>query len=62
MSQQSLVLFIHGLGGNAEETWGKFPLLVLSDRELAGKYRTATYEFPTAFFTLPARSDLEPSW
>ena len=48
-----LLLFVHGLGGHAETTWGKFPQLVREDRDLAPKVDVGTYAFPTMLFRLP---------
>jgi hypothetical protein len=32
----SAVFFVHGFTGTAEETWGKFPVLLTGDVDLAG--------------------------
>lgn len=49
---QKLVLFVHGLGGRAEATWGKFPGLISADTELS-HLRIAHYSFPTGVLSLP---------
>ncbi len=47
------IVFIHGLGGNAKTTWGKFPELISSDPILGKSYDTDTYGFSTSLFSLP---------
>ena len=44
---KSLVLFVHGLSGSAEETWGSFPTLMRSDPEIVDKYNVAVDSYPT---------------
>jgi hypothetical protein len=34
-----LIVFIHGLGGNAEGTWAKFPLLMSQDQQVLSQYQ-----------------------
>jgi pimeloyl-ACP methyl ester carboxylesterase len=46
-SEKTLVLFIHGLGGKAEETWDKFPELFLQDDEFSGRYEIGFFSYPT---------------
>jgi pimeloyl-ACP methyl ester carboxylesterase len=46
-SEKSLVLFIHGLGGKGEETWDKFPELLLQDDEFARRYAIGFFSYPT---------------
>jgi phosphoserine phosphatase/pimeloyl-ACP methyl ester carboxylesterase len=48
----TLILFIHGLGGKAEATWGRFAELIAADPELKD-FATAFYSFPTSLFRLP---------
>ena len=50
---EALLLFIHGLGGVAERTWGHFPALIRADRDLATHFETAFYSYPTAILRLP---------
>lgn len=47
-----LILFVHGLGGNANSTWGKFGNLIQQDTELS-KYDIAFFDYPTSLFRLP---------
>ncbi len=42
-----LVLFIHGLGGDAEGTWQKFPKLIEDDIELSTQFDVAMFEYTT---------------
>jgi hypothetical protein len=45
-----LVLFIHGLGGDAEGTWQKFPGLMRADSEISKLYDVKTCNYSTGFF------------
>jgi hypothetical protein len=45
-----LVLFIHGLGGEADSTWEKFPELIRADGELSKLYDVATAGYDTGIF------------
>lgn len=47
-----LLLFVHGLGGNANKTWGKFEALAKADPGLAD-YDVAFFEYPTSLVRLP---------
>lgn len=47
---KKLVLFIHGLGGDADGTWQKFPELVRGDGELGKLYDVMTFEYPSGAF------------
>lgn len=47
---KKLVLFIHGLGGDAAGTWKKFPELLRSDSELAALYDLEPFEYSTGAF------------
>jgi hypothetical protein len=49
---QTLVLFVHGLGGKAEATWGSFPNLLKSDRDLVHT-EIGHFSYPTSLFRLP---------
>jgi hypothetical protein len=44
----ALLLFIHGLGGNPKKTWGNFPALIKSDKELQDKVEIGFYHYPTS--------------
>ena len=44
---KKLVLFIHGLGGDADTTWEKFPELIRADSELAALYDIELFEYST---------------
>ena len=46
-SEKTLVLFIHGLGGEAQETWENFPELLQQDDEFARKYLLGFFSYPT---------------
>jgi triacylglycerol esterase/lipase EstA (alpha/beta hydrolase family) len=45
-----LVLFIHGLGGDADSTWERFPELIRADGELSKLYDVATAGYDTGIF------------
>ena len=47
---KSLVLFIHGLGGSAKDTWLEFPKLVEQDAELAALYDARMFDYRAAMF------------
>lgn len=49
---QGLILFVHGLGGDAQATWGSFPQLIKSDPGLRN-YELHFFSFPTSLFSLP---------
>ena len=44
---KKLVLFIHGLGGDAAGTWLKFPDLIKQDPELRENYDAESVQYPT---------------
>lgn len=44
---KKLVLFIHGLTGNATDTWGKFPELLRSHDSIGKTHEVAVWEYPT---------------
>jgi pimeloyl-ACP methyl ester carboxylesterase len=46
-AERTLVLFVHGLGGEATKTWGKFPGLLKDDNEFARKYQIGFFSYPT---------------
>ncbi|WP_027155699.1 alpha/beta fold hydrolase [Mesorhizobium sp. WSM2561] len=47
------LLFLHGLGGNAEMTWGRLPEFLMADVDLAERYVAGFFSFPTTLFRLP---------
>ena len=47
-----LVLFVHGLGGNASRTWGDFESLLRKDNDLA-PIEVGHFAYPTFIFRLP---------
>src|ERR1022692_3936539 len=49
---QGLILFVHGLGGDARTTWGIFPQLIQNDPELQS-YDLHFFSYPTSLFSLP---------
>ncbi len=49
---EGLIFFIHGLGGNAQTTWGLFPSLIRNEAELKG-HELHFFSYPTALFSLP---------
>ena len=42
---KGLILFVHGLGGSGEGTWGNFLKLARNDPKLSN-YDIAYYEYP----------------
>lgn len=48
--KKSLIVFVHGLLGSEESTWGNFPKLVIENPETAKKYDVATFGYPTGLF------------
>jgi hypothetical protein len=49
-ADKGLVIFIHGLGGDPQETWGNFPRFILSDPRVSNQFETAFFSFPTSLF------------
>ena len=49
---KGLILFIHGLGGDAQTTWGPFPNLIRNEADLKG-YDLHFFSYPTALFSFP---------
>ena len=47
------VIFVHGLGGSAEKTWGNLPKLIWKDDELDIKHELIFYKFNTSLFRSP---------
>jgi len=50
---ETLILFVHGLGGAVQKTWGRFPALITADRDLARRFDIAFYSYPTTILRLP---------
>ena len=50
---KTLLLFIHGLGGDSRKTWGRFPRLIEQDTDLAGSVDCEFYSFPTKLLSVP---------
>jgi hypothetical protein len=55
-SSKKLLLFLHGLGGQATSTWGRFPEFLMADREIAERFAVGYYSYPTSLFRLPFSS------
>jgi triacylglycerol esterase/lipase EstA (alpha/beta hydrolase family) len=47
---KKLVLFIHGLGGDADGTWQKFPELMRADADITARYDVASVNYDTGLF------------
>jgi tetratricopeptide (TPR) repeat protein/pimeloyl-ACP methyl ester carboxylesterase len=50
---KQIVLFVHGLFGKGEETWGQFPELLRSDPLLSRVWEPALFSFPTSYVRVP---------
>ena len=50
--RKKLVLFIHGIGGDAVSTWDKFPELIRADAEIAARYDVASAGYDTGLVGL----------
>jgi phosphoserine phosphatase len=51
-TSRGTILFVHGLGGHPQATWGRFHELIAADPQLK-EYDTASFGFPTSLFRLP---------
>ena len=51
MSRQ-LVIFVHGLGGHPQDTWGAFPSLLAADSDLK-HFDVGYFSYPTSLFRFP---------
>jgi hypothetical protein len=49
---RSLLLFIHGLGGNPQGTWSQMEMLVRQDQDLSA-FQVAHFTFPTSLWRFP---------
>ncbi|MEM9725108.1 MAG: hypothetical protein AAF909_06580, partial [Pseudomonadota bacterium] len=54
-----LVLFIHGLLGGEQSSWGAFPQLLLEDAVIRGQYDVATFGYRSDFISLRVSPKLE---
>lgn len=52
-TNKTLLLFIHGLGGNSKKTWGKFPQLIKQDPQLGSMVDVGFYSYPTTLVRIP---------
>lgn len=50
--KKRLILFVHGLGGDSETSWGQFPQLIRNDEELHKNYDIDFYSYPTSIFPI----------
>jgi hypothetical protein len=50
---KALLLFLHGLGGRAEATWGRLPEFLMAERKIAERFAVGFYSFPTSLFRWP---------
>jgi predicted alpha/beta hydrolase family esterase len=48
-----LIVFIHGLGGSPERSWGRFPDLIATDPEFALDYETYMHNYGSCLLRLP---------
>jgi len=46
---KQVVIFVHGLFGKGEKTWGRFPELLRSDPLLHGAWEPALFSYPSAY-------------
>jgi HAD superfamily phosphoserine phosphatase-like hydrolase len=51
-SVKRLILFVYGLGGDPQNTWGNFPAIIRSDPKLQ-EYDIGFFRYPTSLFRLP---------
>jgi pimeloyl-ACP methyl ester carboxylesterase len=58
---RGLLMFVHGLGGEARATWGGFPRLIADDAELSAAFEVAYFGYPTTLFGLPLFTPRPPS-
>jgi pimeloyl-ACP methyl ester carboxylesterase len=54
--EKGLLLFIHGLGGAREATWGKFPAFLKASQSVSDRYAIDYYSFLTQIMRLPFSS------
>ncbi|QUM84610.1 DEAD/DEAH box helicase family protein [Moritella sp. 28] len=55
------VVFIHGLGGDEEDTWGNFPRLLMNDSRFIDTISIKFFSFPTSLVRFPIFSRKSPS-
>jgi pimeloyl-ACP methyl ester carboxylesterase len=51
--EKTLVLFIHGLAGSSDVTWGKFPSFLQQNEEFTRKYQIGFFSYPTMLVRIP---------
>jgi triacylglycerol esterase/lipase EstA (alpha/beta hydrolase family) len=47
---KGLVLFVHGLGGSPQKTWGAFAKLIGDDPDLSARYDVEGFGYNTSIF------------
>lgn len=52
---KSLLLFIHGLGGCPQKTWGKFSQLIYEDNDLSDKFDCVFFKYKTSVWPWPLK-------
>jgi hypothetical protein len=57
-----LLLFIHGLGGDADGTWQKFPDLMSADADITARYDVASVNYDTGLFGSQPHSHPSPQF
>jgi ABC-type dipeptide/oligopeptide/nickel transport system permease subunit len=50
---KNLILFVHGLGGSATATWGRFAEFLKQDASLNKNWHVEMFSFPTRMLALP---------
>ncbi len=50
---KQIALFVHGLWGKPEKTWGRFPDLIRTDPDISNSWDPDFYGYPTPFFRIP---------
>jgi len=58
--REKLILFIHGLGSNPEDTWADFSKLIRTDLDLSREYAIAFYTYPTKKFHFSLKKHSPP--
>jgi hypothetical protein len=52
-NRKALLMFVHGLGGRSETTWGQLPTFLNADDEVANRFDVRFFSFPTSLIRLP---------
>lgn len=60
LKKEKLILFIHGLGSNPEDTWADFSKLTEADSDLSRGYAIAFYTYPTKKIRFDPRKPSPP--